>query len=238
MIADLRSGDLSNPCSRTEIPLSKQGILLLVCDGMGGAAAGDLAARIAAEAIKQQLVGAGPAVTESPGESLKSAVSGANGAVLAEAKAHPATRGMGTTCTAAIVLPDRLFLAQVGDSRAYLLRDGRLQLLTRDQTMADQLVEAGALRPEDVATYPYRHVLLQAVGTQSTIEPIKSEVRLRRGDRILLCSDGLHGSVPDHEIAQILGAAADINHVAHELIQAALTAGGPDNVTVIVADCE
>jgi PPM family protein phosphatase len=238
VIADLRSGDLSNPCNLTEIPLSKQGILLLVCDGMGGAAAGDLAARIAAEAVKQQLVGAGSAVTKSPGESLKSAVSGANGAVLAEAKVHPATRGMGTTCTAAIVLPDRLFVAQVGDSRAYLLRDGNLQRLTRDQTMADQLVEAGALRPEDVATYPYRHVLVQAVGTRSTIEPIRSEVRLRRGDRILLCSDGLHGPVPDHEIARILGAAADINHVAQELIQAALKAGGPDNVTVIVADCE
>ena len=237
VIADLRSGDLSNPCSRTEIPLSKQGILLLVCDGMGGAAAGDLAARIAAEAIKEQLVGAGSAVTDSPGESLESAVAGANGAVLAEAKAHPATRGMGTTCTAAIVLPDRFFVAHVGDSRAYLLRDGRLQRLTRDQTMADQLVEAGALRPEDVSSYPYRHVLLQAVGTHSTIEPARFELPLRRGDRILLCSDGLHGPVPDQEIAQILGA-GDINYVTHELIKAALTAGGPDNVTVIVADCE
>jgi PPM family protein phosphatase len=238
VIADLQSGDLSNPCSRKEIPLSRQGILLLVCDGMGGAAAGDLAARIAAEAIKRQLVGAGPAVAKDPDQLLKSAVWGANGAVLAEAKAHPETRGMGTTCTAAIVLPDRLFIAQVGDSRAYLLRDGRLQLLTRDQTMADQLVEAGVLRPEDVDTFVYRHVLIQAVGTRSTIEPITSEVRLRRGDRILLCSDGLHGPVPAQEIARILGAAADINGAAHGLIQAALAAGGPDNVTVVVADCE
>jgi protein phosphatase len=237
VIADLRSGDLSNPCSRADIPLSKQGILLLVCDGMGGQAAGDLAARIAAEAIKQELIGAG-SVTESPVESLKGAVCGANGAILAEAKAHPANRGMGTTCTAAIVRPDRLFLAQVGDSRAYLLRDGRLQRLTRDQTMADEMVESGTLRPEDVATCPYRHVLIQAVGTRSTVEPITSEVLLQRGDRILLCSDGLHGPVPDPEIGQILGAPADINYVAHELIQAALTAGGPDNVTVVVADCE
>ena len=103
--------------------------------------------------------------------------------------------------------------------------------------MADQLVEAGALRPEDVSSYPYRHVLLQAVGTHSTIEPARFELPLRRGDRILLCSDGLHGPVPDQEIAQILGA-GDINYVTHELIKAALTAGGPDNVTVIVADCE
>jgi len=238
VIADLRSGDLSNPCSRTEIPLSKRGILLLVCDGMGGAAAGDLAARIAAAAIKQELVGAGAAVAEHPNESLKSAVFGANGAVLAEANAHPEARGMGTTCTAAIVLPDRLFVAQVGDSRAYLLRDGRLQPLTRDQTMADELVETGALRPEQVATFPYRHVLTQAVGTQSTIDPVTSEARLRRGDRLLLCSDGLHGPVPDQKIARILGAAAAIDVVTHDLIQAALAAGGPDNVTVVVADCE
>jgi len=237
VIADLQSGDLSNPCSRAEIPLSARGILLLICDGMGGAAAGDLAARIAADTIKQKLVGA-PTVAEHPDESLRSAVWGANGAILAVAKAHRETRGMGTTCTAAIVLPDRLFIAQVGDSRAYLLREGRLQLLTRDQTMADQLLESGALRPEDLGTFAYRHVLMQAVGTQSTIEPITSEVRLRHGDRILLCSDGLHGPVPDHEIARILAGAADISSAAHELIQAALAAGGPDNVTVVVADCE
>jgi PPM family protein phosphatase len=238
VIADLRSGDLSQPCGRTEIPLSEQGILLLVCDGMGGAPAGDRAARIAAEAIKRQLVGPWPEVAKHPDESLKTAVWGANGAVLAEAKAHPETRGMGTTCTAAIVLPDRLVIAQVGDSRAYILRDGRLQLLTRDQTMADELVDSGLLRPEEVETFVYRHVLSQAVGTQSTIKPVTSEVRLRRGDRILLCSDGLHGAISGQEIARILGAASDINHVAQGLIQAALAAGGPDNVTVIVADCE
>jgi serine/threonine protein phosphatase PrpC len=238
VIADLQSGDLSNPCSRKDIPLSRHGVLLLVCDGMGGAAAGDVAARIAAEAIKKRLVGAGPAVATRPDASLKSAVAGANGAVFAEAKAHPETRGMGTTCTAAIVLPDRLFIAQVGDSRAYLLRGGRLELLTRDQTMAEQLVDSGVLRAEDVDTCMYSHILSQAVGTRSTVQPITSEVRLHRGDRILLCSDGLHGPVSAQEIARILGAAADINRVAHGLIQAALAAGGPDNVTVVVADCE
>jgi serine/threonine protein phosphatase PrpC len=229
VIADLRSGDVSNPCGRTDVPLSPHGILLLVCDGMGGAAAGDLAARIAAEAIKHELVGAGSVLAEHPDSSLKTAVMGANRAVLAEARAHPERRGMGTTCTAAIVLPDQLFVAQVGDSRAYLLRDGELRLLTRDQTMADQLVRQGVLRPEEVRTFAYRHVLLQAVGTRSTVDPIISEVSLRRGDRILLCSDGLHGPV---------SADADSNPAAHQLIRAALSAGGPDNVTVVVADCE
>jgi protein phosphatase len=237
VIADLRSGDLSNTCTRTDIPLSQQGILLLVCDGMGGAAAGDLAARMAAESIKDQLVGAGPAVVEHPDQSLKNAVCEANGDVLAEAKAHPEARGMGTTCTAAIVLPDRLFVAQVGDSRAYLSRDGHLRLLTTDQTMAHHMVEIGALRPEDVSTYIHRNVLLQAVGTQSTIEPIISEMRLRRGDRILVCSDGLHGSVPDQQIAGILGHTTEVDACTRELIGAALAAGGRDNVTVVVADC-
>ena len=239
VIADLRSGDLSNPCNRTEIPLSRQGILLLVCDGMGGAAAGDLAARIASDAIKQQLVGAGPEVAEHPNESLTNAVCGANGAVLAEAKAHPETRGMGTTCTAAIVLPDRLFIAQIGDSRAYLLHDGRLQLLTRDQTMADQLVEAGALRPEDVA-----HLPLPPRPAPGGGNPVDNRTCHLGGARPI----GAIGSCsartvctarfPDQEIARILDASADINRVARELIQAALAAGGPDNVTVVVADCE
>jgi protein phosphatase len=238
VIADLRTGDESNLCSRTEIPLSRQGILLLVCDGMGGAAAGDLAARIAAEAITHELVGAGSVVTKYPDSALKHAVLGANGAILAEAQAHPESRGMGTTCTAAIVLPDRLFVAQVGDSRAYLLRDGQLTLLTRDQTIAEQLVRQGVLRPEEASTYAYRHVLLQAVGTRSTVEPVISAVNIVRGDRILLCSDGLHGPVPAQEIARVLAAVADTQRVAQQLIQAALAAGGPDNVTVVVADCE
>jgi protein phosphatase len=103
--------------------------------------------------------------------------------------------------------------------------------------MADQLVEAGALRPEDVPTFPYRHVLTQAVGTQSTLETATSETDLLPGDRILLSSDGLHGPVPDLEIARILGASPDIDGVARQLIEAALAAGGPDNVTVVVADC-
>jgi protein phosphatase len=238
VIADLRSGDLSNPCGRTEIALSRQGILLVVCDGMGGAAAGDLAARIAVQTIKQRLVGAGAPEAPHSEESLRDAVCGANRAVFAEASARPETRGMGTTCTAAIVLPGQLFVAQVGDSRAYLQRDGHLQLLTRDQTVAVELVQSGILRPENVGTFPYRHILMQAVGTRSTVEPITSEVRLDPGDRILLCSDGLHGPVSDLEIARILGGGADIDGVAHELIEAALAAGGPDNVTVVIADCE
>ena len=141
---------------------------------------------------------------------------------------------MGTTCTAAIVLPDRMSVAQVGDSRAYLLRDGRLQRMTRDQTMAEELVDAGALRPDQVSTYRYRHVLVQAVGTKSIIEPVTSEARLQRGDRILLCSDGLHGVLDDGALQKIMGAGAPAD-VVPQLIAAALAGGARDNITAVVA---
>lgn len=238
LVADLRSGDTRDPGDRRDIPLSRMGLLMLICDGMGGAAAGGLAARIAAEAIKEQLVGVGPAVAKYPAEVLEAAVWGANGAVLAETRAHPETRGMGTTCTAAVLLPERLVVAQVGDSRAYLFRDGSLHLLTRDQTVANELIDSGVLQSEDLATLAYRHILRQAVGTQPTIRPVTTEAYVRRGDRILLCSDGLHGPVSDPEISRILGSALDIDRAAHRLIQTALVAGGPDNVTVVLADCQ
>ena len=224
VIADLRSGDMSNPCSRTGIPLSKRGILFSSATGWAvpppatsrrGLLPGDQAA-----AGRRGCGGA-----EHPNESLKSAVFGANGAVLAEAQAHPEARGMGTTCTAAIVLPDRLFVAQVGDSRAYLLRDDRLQALTRDQTMADQLLEIGALRPDAGAPpilsatscsrpwergrrsnrSPRRRASVGAIGSCSVGRPARP--RSRPGDR------------------PILGTAADIDSVTHDLIQAALAAG-------------
>jgi hypothetical protein len=119
-----------------------------------------------------------------PGPTLKSALEGANRAILAEASAHPEDKGMGTTCTAAVFGLDHLSLAQVGDSRAYMLRDGRLELLTRDQTMASELVEAGVLRPDQVEHFPYRHVLVQALGTAGRVQPVITDVPLREGDRV------------------------------------------------------
>jgi PPM family protein phosphatase len=238
VIADLRSGEITSPCVRTDVSVSRDGFLLLVCDGMGGAAAGEVAARIAAESIKRKLVGDGARVAEHPSESLGAAVAVANAAVLEEARAHPRQKGMGTTCTAAIVLPESLIVAHVGDSRAYLQRGARLETLTRDQSVVSQLLEAGVLRPDQAAHHPLRHVLLQAVGTRSAVEPVFTEVSLRPGDRILICSDGLHGCVAHEQIAAVLRDAPDVAQATKMLIQVALRAGAPDNVTVVVADCE
>ena len=236
VIADLGSGEISSPCARTDVPVPQDGLLMLVCDGMGGHAAGEVAARVAAESIKRRLVGDGPAVTRHPSESLEAAVADANQAVRAEVAAHPEQKGMGTTCTAALVLPRSVVIANVGDSRAYLYRDSRLQPLTRDQSVVGQLLESGVLLPENAEHHPLRHVLLQAVGTSPQVAPAITEVALQAGDRILVCSDGLHGCVSAEEIAATLHDTPDVAEVTRKLVELALRAGGPDNVTVLVAD--
>jgi len=237
MIADLASGKLSSPCIGTDFSVSSSGVLLLVCDGMGGHAAGEIAARVAAQAIKECLVSEGSKVTQHPVESLKHAVLDANQAVLDEAKAKPEERGMGTTCTAAIVLPNRLIVGQVGDSRAYLFRNGELHPLTRDQSLVSQMMDQGLLDAEQARRSPYRNVLLQALGGHTRLDPVVTEFDVRPGDRLLLCSDGLHGPVTDARIAELVGTTRDLTAAARALIAEALAAGGPDNVTVVVADC-
>lgn len=237
VIADLASGEVSPASASRDLAVSGAGMLALVCDGMGGGPAGDVAARVAAETIVDRLEDAREAVVERPVAELKTAVERANRAILLEATAHPEEQGMGTTCTAAVFAPDHVAVAQVGDSRAYLLRDGHLKLLTRDQTVAARMVEEGLLAPEEVERFPYRHVLSQALGTTGPLKPVITDVALREGDRVLLCSDGLHGPVSDEAISAILRASTDPADATRALIAAALAAGGPDNVTVVVADC-
>lgn len=236
VIADLSSGEVSRPCAEIGVALPDSGYLLLVCDGMGGAAAGEVAAHIAATSIRQRLVDAGGAVSADPGEALGDAVAVANRAIFHEAQIRPKQRGMGTTCTAAIVLPGSLTVAQVGDSRAYLLRDGKLRSLTKDQSLAVQLLDAGVLTPDQARSFPRRHVLLQALGPKTAVEPVISEYKLSPGDLVLLCSDGLHGPVSEGDIEAALNAAGDLTETTKALVDSALAAGGPDNVTVVVAE--
>lgn len=237
VIADLESGQVSRPCIRTDVWVSRPGVLMLVCDGTGDVAAGVGAAELAAASIKHGLEAEGDNVGQAPGYSLKRAVLGANKAILAEVEAHPEERGKGTTCTAAIISPDLLAIAQVGDSRAYLLREGRLHVLTRDQTLASELIDAGVSRPDQIEDLPSRHVLTQALGRRADVQPVITDVELREGDRVLLCSDGLYVPVGDETIAAILGGTPDVLEVSQALIAAAFAAGGRDNVTVVVADC-
>lgn len=237
VVTDLGSGHVTRPCIRSEVWVSRPGVLMLVCDGEGGPAAGSVASQVAAAAVKRDLEAEGDNVNRAPVHALTRALAEANEAILDEAQAHPEKGGMSAACTAAILSSDRVAVAQVGDSRAYMVRRARLHTLTRDQTVASDLLDAGILRPDQIETFPYGHVLAQALGADENVDPVISSVNLREGDRVLLCSDGLHRAISDDAIGVILNRAPDAEAAANALIAAALAAGGPDNVTVIVADC-
>jgi protein phosphatase len=237
VITNLGTRRTSRIRSPMDVFVSRPGVLLMVCDGMGGPPAGDVASQLAAAAIEDELRAAAGDAALAPGPVLKRAVEEANDAILAEATAHPEERGMGTTCTAALCTAEGLSIAQVGDSRAYLFRDQRLLRLTRDQTIAARLVDEGVLEPGQVGTFPFRHVLAQALGTEGHVQPEITDHDLRENDRLLICSDGLHDPVDERTIAAILASVPGAEPATRALIDAALAAGGPDNVTVVVADC-
>src|SRR5215471_18993460 len=143
--------------------------------------------------------------------------------------------GMGTTCTVAGLVDGTLVVGQIGDSRCYVLRDGKLAQVTKDQSLAWQLIEAGAMTPEEAKAFEHANIILQALGVQERVEVVLSQVELRKGDVVLLCSDGLHGPVSDEEILAVLIAEADLKKAAGALVQKALDRDGPDNITVGLA---
>ncbi len=215
--------------------LGEKGALLLVCDGMGGAAAGEVAAQMAADAIYESLTAADPQPRDGFARLLRRAVQRANERIFIQSRDNQSERGMGTTCTAAALVDDTLVVAQIGDSRCYVLRDGKLAQVTKDQSLAWQLIEAGAMTAEEAKAFEHANIILQALGVQETVEVVLSQVSLRRGDVALLCSDGLHGPVADEEMLAVLIAEHDLNKAGDALIQKALDRDGPDNITVVLA---
>src|SRR3990172_8262304 len=204
--------------------------LYAVCDGMGGARAGEVASKTAC----RELSTLDPA-TAGPGD-LRAAISRANEAIIRLGYAEEKLLGMGTTLTAALAGERSLSLAHVGDSRAYLLHEGNLIQLTNDHSWVGEMVRRGELTQAQAAVHPHRSVITRALGTESDADPDIFEVPLEPGDRVLLCSDGLTGMVPDAEIAEILRQDDDPGAVAKLLVQAALRGGGEDNITVVVID--
>jgi protein phosphatase len=206
-----------------------RGSLALVADGMGGHAAGEIASELAAEVVRRiyfELDGSVPEV-------FAAAFAAANRAILEWAEKDPACKGMGTTCTALALRDDQAWLAHVGDSRAYLLRGGVLTQLTEDQTLVAKLVAEGSITKEEAAQSPMQNVVLQALGTTAEVQPDISQqgLPLSVGDTLILCSDGLSGMVPDATIAEIAGRLPP-HDACRALIDAALAAGGHDNISV------
>jgi serine/threonine protein phosphatase PrpC len=213
-----------------------RGPLMVVCDGMGGVEGGEIASELAAQVVWREMKATpGTRDAEVFARLLRRAVRVANHDIHAMAKREPGLRGMGTTLSAAGVIGHRLILATVGDSRAYVLRAGVLVQVTRDQSLSSALLAAGHT-PNEAASAG--GAILQALGVGPDVEPSLSIIELRKGDRILLCSDGLHGLVGDPAIALLMSEPHTVDHAVRLLISAARAAGGSDNITAIVCQVD
>ena len=216
-----------------------KGSLLMVADGMGGAAAGEVASEMATKAIYDHLMTSWISdKDDSPQQfayRLREAVENANAKIHAYAKEHPENRGMGTTATTVGVLEDHVYLAQVGDSRAYLIRGGEATQLTKDQSLMQRLVDAGELTEEEAEHSERKNIILQALGPEGRVRVDLTYQKLNRGDTVLLCSDGLSGQVGKEDLAKAASQGKDLVEISGELIALANERGGPDNITVIVA---
>jgi PPM family protein phosphatase len=208
--------------------------LFVVADGMGGHRAGEVASRLAVETI-QAAMAAGPR----SGEGLLEAVQLANARIVEAAGQTEAHAGMGTTVTAALVHDETVALVSVGDSRVYRLRDGVLQLLTRDDSWLAHARSTGVeISDEDARLHPMRHVLTDVVGVRAELVPELESSDLRPGDTLLLCSDGLHGVMDESALAAVLLGVTDPAIAADRLVADAIERGTTDNVTAIVVRCE
>jgi serine/threonine protein phosphatase PrpC len=210
------------------------GRLLIVADGMGGHRGGATASRLAGETVKMQYL---DSETSDVRTALHESLSRANARIFSEAQANPELRGMGTTTSVLAVRDHQGWLAHVGDSRIYLVRDGHIKQLTDDHSLVATMVREGLLTSAEAETHPRRNVLQRSMGVAEDVEiDVRGPFELREGDTFILCSDGLHGVVKEHELLEI--SAGTIEEAADEFLRRALERGAPDNVTVIVARVE
>ena len=214
----------------TDDDLAWRGMAFIVCDGMGGHEAGQIASELACKTFID-VYRNHPA--EDPAEAARSAVTAANRFVLDVARAVPGRKGMGTTLSALLIVQEKAYIAQVGDSRVYRLREGAVSQMTTDHTWVEETVAAGVMSREEAEVHPYRHVLTRAVGTEQEVKTDVFVEDVREGDVYLLCSDGLTNHVNDEEIRDILFKLGPAE-AAWNLVAKALLGGGSDNTTVIV----
>ncbi|MGZ4246850.1 MAG: Stp1/IreP family PP2C-type Ser/Thr phosphatase [Solirubrobacteraceae bacterium] len=203
--------------------------VFVVADGMGGAQAGEVASKIATETFEKGLPDSG-----SPEERLAERVREANHQIHELSRTDRERAGMGTTLTAAYVDDTSVAIAHVGDSRAYLFRDGTLERLTQDHSLVEELVRQGKLTPEQAAGHPQRSIITRALGPEASVEVDTWTYPVRAGDILLLCSDGLTTMISEDRVAEILGGAGSLDGTAGALIDAANEAGGRDNITVVL----
>jgi protein phosphatase len=233
------SDNSDTPQELKSFELGEKGLVLVVSDGMGGALAGDVASRMAVDSVREMLIGSDAEDHCGPDlpliECLKNATVYANLAIHLRSQEDSRCAGMGATFTGAAVRNDMLDLVQVGDSRAYIIRKDHIRLATKDQSLVQQLVDVGQISEAEAETHMFRNVILQALGAQSDVTPVTGRIRLRRGDTLLLCSDGLSGKLRAEDIQNIVVSNSDLGKACVELIAEANNRGGEDNITVVLA---
>ncbi|HEY0730526.1 MAG TPA: PP2C family serine/threonine-protein phosphatase [Pyrinomonadaceae bacterium] len=224
----------------TRFNLGQKGLVLVVSDGMGGALAGDVASRMAVDSVREMLLGTEGEEACDPNvdlvECLKNATIYANLAIHLKSQEDSRCAGMGATFTGAAIRGDNLDLVQVGDSRGYVIRKDHIRLATKDQSLVQQLVDVGQISESEAETHMFRNVILQALGAQREVAPVTGRIRLRQGDVLLLCSDGLSGKLRSEDIQQIIvNSQGDLAKACDHLIDEANNRGGEDNITVVLA---
>jgi serine/threonine protein phosphatase PrpC len=242
LVADLSTGNASLQPEVRSHEIGPRGSLFMVADGMGGAAAGELASAMAADLIYRHMATAWASDTAATAERfayrMKEAVELANARIYSYAREHPEVRGMGTTVTAAGVFGRDLYLTQIGDSRAYLIRGAEAIQLTKDQSLMQRLVDAGELTEDEAEQSERRNIILQALGPDPRVKVDLTYQSIRRGDTLILCSDGLSGLVRREEFASLAREYPDLPDLCTALVDLANARGGPDNITVVTARFE
>lgn len=206
--------------------------LFVVADGMGGHKAGDMASRYTVEVLLESVKASRE---KNPIKIIRAAIEQANREVLKKASEDEALFGMGTTVVVATVAGHYLYVANVGDSRLYLIRD-KIQQITKDHSLVEEMVRCGRLKREEARNHPNKNVITRAVGAAKDVIIDFFDMRLKKGDMILLCSDGLSNMLEDSEIEEIIRGGKDLKEIAQELITAANQHGGKDNIAVVLVE--
>jgi PPM family protein phosphatase len=240
-VCDLSESDLVTGAFAIDRAVGPLGMLFVLADGMGGQACGELASSMCAEMLPARVAAnvrsLGQTGRAELARSLKEAYLATNLSILEASRKQPGCHGMGSTATAAALCGPYLLVAQVGDSRAYLLRNGSLVQLTRDQTFLNYLVDMGAVEPAaDISDDPRRSILVQAMGTNEQIHMALTGTEVRQGDRLLLCCDGLYSMVRPEQLLEIAGRDGDLSNCCRSLIETANSQGGADNITAILVE--
>lgn len=232
LVADLTTGRSGLGPEMSTHKIGERGSLMIVSDGMGGAAGGEIASNLAVKTIREKLQSLNPALDIT--DQLSEAIDSANKTIWDFAVANPQLAGMGATITAVLVNKTIAFIAHVGDSRGYLIRGDQIKQLTKDQSYVQWLIDAGVIKPEQASSIP-QNVIMQALGANPTVQPELIAVDLSQGDRLLLCSDGLSNKVDEAEIKQLVITAPSLTLACKQLVSLANDRGGEDNITVVIA---